>query len=263
MGRSPGVLGTKTIYPLQRERNLILALLLILAAVSWAILVWQSAISDKQAMGIMAGMDAPLFIAIWVVMMVAVMFPTAAPMILIFARVYAGKRERGHPFVPTWVFVCSYLFVWTLFGVLAYAVALEAEELGKQSMWLMDNAARLGGGVLVLAGLYQLSPLKHSCLSKCRTPMNFILSSWREGYMGSFRMGLEHGLYCLGCCWLLFIILFPLGVMNVAAMAVITLLIFAEKSLSIGQQIAKIAAVVLIVYGTLVIFVPGTLQTMI
>lgn len=253
----------KIAYPMPRERNLILALLLVLAAVSWVILIWQSAISDKQAMGMMMGMDAPLFIAIWVVMMVAVMFPTAAPMIMIFARVYAGKREHGQPFVPTWIFVSSYLFVWTLFGVLAYAVALGAEELGKQSMWLMDNATRFGGGVLILAGLYQLSPLKHSCLSKCRTPINFILSSWREGYWGSFRMGLEHGLYCLGCCWLLFIILFPLGVMNVAAMAVITLLIFAEKSLSIGQQVAKIAAVVLMVYGALVIFVPGALPTMV
>jgi len=253
----------KTTYPMPRERNLILALLLVLAAISWAILIWQAAISDKQAMGIMAGMDAPLFIAIWIVMMVAVMFPTAAPMILIFAQVYAGKREHGQPFVPTWIFVGSYLFVWTLFGVLAYAGALEAEELGKQSMWLMDNAARFGGGVLILAGLYQLSPLKHSCLSKCRTPMNFILNSWREGYWGSFRMGLEHGLYCLGCCWLLFIILFPLGVMNVAAMAVITFLIFAEKSLALGQQIAKIAAIVLIVYGAFVIFVPSILPTMI
>ncbi len=241
------------VYPMSRERNLILALLLVLAAVAWAILIWQSAISDKQAMGIMAGMDATLFIAIWIVMMVAVMFPTAAPMILIFARVYAGKREHGDPFIPTWVFVSSYLFVWTLFGVLAYTAALGTEELGKQSMWLMDNAARFGGGVLVLAGLYQLSPLKHSCLSKCRTPMNFILSSWREGYWGSFLMGLEHGLYCLGCCWFLFIILFPLGVMNVAAMAVITFLIFAEKSLALGQQITNIAAIVLIVYGLLVL----------
>ena len=191
------------------------------------------------------------------------MFPTAAPMILIFARVYASKREHGQPFVPTWIFVSSYLFVWTLFGVLAYVVALGAEELGKQSIWLMYNAALFGGGVLILAGLYQLSPLKHSCLSKCRTPINFILSFWREGYLGSFRMGLEHGIYCLGCCWLLFIILFPLGVMNVAAMAVITLLIFAEKSLSLGQQIAKISAVALMVYGALVIFVPDALPTMI
>ncbi len=253
----------KKTYPFARERNLILLLLLILAAAAWITLAWQSVMSNKQAMGIMAGMNGPMFIAIWIVMMVAIMFPTAAPMILIFARVYTEKRSHGQPFVPTWIFVSSYLLVWTLFGVLAYVVALGAEELGNRSMWIMDNAARFGGGVLILAGLYQFSPLKHSCLSKCRTPMNFIFSRWREGYGGSFRMGLEHGFYCLGCCWLLFIILFPLGMMNVVAMAVITFLIFAEKSLSVGLHIANIGAMVLIIYGILVIFRPELLPTMI
>ena len=123
-------------------------------------------------------------------------------------------------------------------------------------MWLLDNAARIGGVVLILAGLYQLSPLKRACLSKCRTPMAFILTSWRDGYGGAFRMGLEHGLYCLGCCWLLFVILFPLGMMNVAAMAVITLLIFAEKSLPRGPQIGQAAASLLIAYGALVVAMP-------
>jgi predicted metal-binding membrane protein len=129
-------------------------------------------------------------------------------------------------------------------------------------MWLMENAARLGGGALVLAGLYQLSVVKHACLTKCRTPLGFILGSWRDGYGGAFRMGLEHGAYCLGCCWLLFVILFPLGVMNVAAMAAITLLIFAEKFLPAGRRISQIAAVALIAYGTLVMFMPNVLPTM-
>src|SRR3990172_8132265 len=245
---------SKLSYPLARERNLILALLLVLAGGAWAILAWQSAAMDSMAMGLTMGMGAPLFIAVWIVMMVAMMFPTAAPMILMFARVHAGKRERGQPFVPTWVFVSGYFAIWTIFGILAYATALGAESLASQSLWLSDNAARLGGGVLVLAGLYQLSPLKRACLSKCRTPMAFILGSWRDGYGGSFRMGLEHGIYCLGCCWFLFVILFPLGVMNVAAMALITFLIFAEESLSIGRQVGWAAALVAIAYGVLVIF---------
>ena len=246
-------------YPLPRERNLILALLLLLAAASWALLGWQSATADDEMMGLTMGMGAPLFMAIWVAMMVAMMFPTAAPMILMFARVHAGKRQRGQPFVPTWVFVSAYLVVWTAFGGLAYAAAAGAEKLADQSMWLMDNAARFGGAVVILAGLYQISPLKHACLSKCRTPMAFILGSWRDGYGGTFRMGLEHGAYCLGCCWLLFVILFPLGVMNVAAMAVITLLIFAEKSLPTGRQIGQIGAMAIVAYGALAIFVPGAL----
>lgn len=249
-------------YPMNRERNVILVLLLLLAAGAWALLIWQSVIMGEQAMSLTMGMGFPLFLAIWVAMMVAVMFPTAAPMILTFARVQSDKRQRGQAFVPTWIFTGSYLAVWSVVGILAFGGALAAEQLGKQSMWLVDNAARLGGGLLVLTGLYQLSPLKRSCLTKCRTPLGFILSSWRDGYGGAFRMGLEHGIYCLGCCWLLFAILFPLGVMNVAAMAVITLLIFLEKSTRMGWQMAYLAAAVLIVYGALVIFVPGALPTM-
>jgi predicted metal-binding membrane protein len=247
---------------LQRERNLILAFLLILAAAAWLLLVWQSTMVSPMAMGLTMGMGAALFLLIWVIMMVAMMFPTAAPMILMFARVHRDKQQSGKAFVPTWVFISAYLLLWTLFGVLAYVGALWAEQLAQQVPWLMANAARIGGGVLVLAGLYQLSPLKRSCLAKCRTPLDFVLSSWREGYMGSFRMGLEHGIYCLGCCWLLFVIFFPLGMMNVAAMAVVTVLIFAEKSMPLGQRMAQVAALALIAYGVLVMVVPSMLPTM-
>jgi len=146
-------------------------------------------------------------------------------------------------------------------GVVAYGAAVAGDELADQSTWIMDNAARIGGGVLIAAGIYQLTPLKYVCLNKCRTPMAFILNSWRDGYVGSFRMGLEHGAYCLGCCWLLFVILFPLGIMNVAVLALITLLIFAGKSTPIGRQTAMLAAVALVAYGVLVIFVPDLLPT--
>ena len=254
---------TANSYPFPRERKLILGLLLSLAAASWAWLIWQSATMNSQVMGmgLTMGMNAVLFIAIWVVMMVAMMFPTAAPMILMYRSVYAGKRQQEQPFVPTWIFVSAYLFVWSLCGVVAYLLAVGIEQVAAQSMWLMENSARLGGVVLVVVGLYQLSPLKHVCLSKCRTPLQFILSSWRDGYGGAFRMGLEHGAYCLGCCWLLFVILFPFGIMNVAAMALVTVLIYAEKSLPIGRQISQIVGVGLIAYGVLVVLVPGALPT--
>ena len=249
--------------PFPRERKLILALLLILAAVSWALLIWQSAAMNNQAMGmgLTMGMSAVFFIAIWVVMMIAMMFPTAAPMILMFTTVYAGKKQRSQAFVPTWVFVSAYLLIWTLFGLVAYPLALFAESLAGQSMWLMTNASRIGGALLVVAGLYQLSPLKHLCLAKCRTPLQFILSSWRDGYGGAFRMGFVHGAYCLGCCWFLFVLLFPLGIMNIAVMALLTALIFAEKSVSLGRQISQIAGVALIVYGVIILFMPAALPT--
>ncbi len=254
-------MSTANSYPFPRERKLILGLLLTLAAASWALLIWQSVVMNSQAMGmgLTMGMSAVLFIAIWVVMMIAMMFPTAAPMILMFTTVYVGKRQQGQAFVPTWVFVGAYLLVWTLLGVLAYPLSLGAERLAGQSIWLMDNATRIGGAFLVAAGLYQLSPLKHICLSKCRTPLQFILSSWHDGYGGAFRMGFVHGTYCLGCCWFLFVILFPLGIMNMAVMALLTVLIYAEKSFPLGRQISQIAGVGLIAYGMLVVLVPAVL----
>ena len=180
-------------------------------------------------------------------------------MILMFSKIYQSRRQQERPFVPTWVFVSAYLLVWSLCGGVAYPLAVLIEKLAAPSMWLMENAAHLGGVVLVVAGLYQLSPLKHICLSKCRTPLQFILSSWYDGYGGAFRMGLEHGAYCLGCCWLLFVILFPLGLMNIAVMALLTALILAEKALPIGRQISQLVGGGLIVYGVLVMFLPAAL----
>jgi len=252
---------TVAAYPLPGERNLILGSLLVLAAAAWGLLIWQSTVMDDE-MSLTMGFGAPVFIALWIAMMVAIMFPTAAPMIMMFARVHAKKQERGQPFVPTWLFASSYLLVWAVTGVLAYGAAVLGDALADQSTWVMDNAPRLGGGLLIAAGVYQLSPLKRACLSKCRSPFDFILHSWRDGYAGSFRMGLEHGVYCLGCCWLLFAILFPLGMMNIAFLALITLLIFAEKSTRVGYRVAQFAALALIVYGVLVIFVPDALPMM-
>ncbi len=243
-----------------RDRLVILAVLLGLAAAGWAVLIWQAR-GMGSAMGLTMGMGAPLFLAMWTSMMAAMMFPAAAPMILLFAAIQAGKQRQGRPFVPTWLFAAAYLLLWALFGALAYAAALGAEHLAAQSMWLMDHAARIGGLVLILAGLYQLSPLKHACLTRCRTPLQFILTSWHDGMGGAVRMGITHGIYCLGCCWLLFVILFPLGVMNLAAMVLLTAFIFAEKALPGGYWVARAVAAALIGYGVLVLVQPSILPT--
>ena len=259
-----------------RERALILGLLLLFAAICWTLLLRRTAPmaglpTDGVAMGGMSmgglgitqGMHAAAFMAMWVIMMIAMMFPSAAPMILMFAGVHGANRMRGQAFVPTWIFVGGYLVVWTLFGVLAYALAAGAERLATGSPWVLANAGRFGGAVIIAAGLYQLSPPKNACLSNCRSPLQWVLGSWREGYGGAFRMGLEHGATCVGCCWLLFVILFPLGVMNVVAMAVLTALIYAERSRGIGRAISRVAAAALIVYGTVVVVVPRALPTVI
>jgi predicted metal-binding membrane protein len=197
----------------------------------------------------------------WTVMMVAMMFPTAAPYILTFHGVQVGKRQRGQAFVATWIFVAVYLVVWIAFGAVAYMLAVQAQTLAGAMRWPGDTVARIGGVLIILAGLYQLSPLKGLCLSKCRSPLSFILTSWRDGVGGAIRMGLQHASYCLGCCWLLFVILFPIGVMNIAAMVLITALIFAEKALPHGHRVAVLAAVGLVVYGIVVIAAPQALPT--
>src|SRR5712692_8578104 len=146
--------------PISFQRNVILGLLLLLAAAAWAALVWQGAGADMATAvdSPTMGLRAPLFLAIWVIMMVAMMFPTAAPMIVAFHTVQAGKRQRGEAFVSTWIFVAAYLLVWGLSGVAAYASALAAEAVAARTALSPATAARVGGTVLIAAGLYQLTP---------------------------------------------------------------------------------------------------------
>src|SRR5262245_35022617 len=249
--------------PLSVQRNVILGLLLALAAAAWVVLVWQraGANTDMVMNSLTMGLRAPLFLTIWVIMMVAMMFPTAAPMILTFHKIQASKRQRGDAFVSTWVFVAAYILECTFAGVAVYAGALAADPTAARAALSLATAARIGGTVLVAACIYQLTPLKDLCLSKCRTPITFIMMSWRDGAAGALRMGLLHGAYCLGCCWLLFVILFPLGIMNIAAMVIITLVIFAEKTLPWGRLAPRAAAVALVLYGALVITTPELLPT--
>ncbi|HVE47364.1 MAG TPA: DUF2182 domain-containing protein [Acidimicrobiales bacterium] len=265
--------------PLQRERRFLLLALTAMAVAGWAVVIWQAATMDgthdhSMGMGmdmgrgmemggidLTMGMAAPLFLAMWVAMMVGMMFPASAPMILAFERSQSRKRADGAELIPTWVFVAPYLAVWFLFGLLGYLAALLFEELASGSVWAADNISRVAGCFLVAAGIYQLTPLKRVCLSRCRSPLSFMLSYWRDGRWGAVNMGLRHGVYCLGCCWALFLLLFPIGVMNVAAMAAVAALVFAEKALPWGERAALVAAGVMVVYGLLAIAVPDVLPT--
>jgi predicted metal-binding membrane protein len=259
--------------PLARPRAVILYALLALAALGWGLVIWQAGNDSSMSMSmsmrgegemgldLTMGLAAPLFLATWVAMMVAMMFPAAAPMILLFDRVERGKREAGRSYVPTVYFVAAYLAIWTVFGVLAFALAGGVERLAADADWITGQWARIGGVLLIAAGLYQLTPLKDVCLSKCQSPMSFLMTSWRDGKVGAVQMGLLHGGYCVGCCWLLFVILLPLGVMNVAAMIVIALLVFGEKTLPVGHRLARVAALVLVVYGIVVILYPDAFPT--
>lgn len=252
--------------PLRRETSAILAALLALAAAGWAAMAWQSSVDEGMPDGGMGpdltmGMTAPLFLAMWVAMMVAMMFPAAAPMILMFARSQAHRRANGRPYVPTTLFAGAYLALWSAFGAVAYGVAVGVNELAARSELVMDHWARGAGVLLVAAGAYQLTPLKDVCLSRCRTPLSFVLEHWRDGRRGALVMGIKHGGYCLGCCWLLFVILVPLGVMNLVAMVAVTALVFVEKVAPPGAGLGRLAGVVLVAYGAAVLVSPGLLPT--
>jgi predicted metal-binding membrane protein len=196
------------------------------------------------------GLHALRFLTIWVVMMVAMMFPTTAPMFLAFHKMQAAKRQPDDAFVSAWVFVAAYLLIWALAGVGVHFGVLVASAV--HSALGPASAAQFGGAVLILAGLYQLTALKEECLAACRTP---ITMSWHREELDPLQMGLLHGLYCVGCYWLFIVALFPLG-MSVGAMAAFTLIIFAEKVLPWPTPVRYTTAVMLVFYGALMIASP-------
>ena len=237
------------VRPVSRQHNVILVLLLALATAAWAVLVWQGHdVSMPMASPTAWGLDALLFLAMWVVMMVAMMLPTAAPMVLAFHSVHARNHQPDNAFVSTWVFLAAYLLVWASSGITAYAGVLAAAAVHPA---LADEVSGL---ILMVAGIYQITPLKQRCLSECRRPI--IMTSWYHRTADAFHMGLLHGVYCLGCCWLFFVILVPLD-MTIGAMAAVTLIILGEKTLRRPEFVSYGAAVVLVLYGGLMVVTPG------
>jgi predicted metal-binding membrane protein len=191
-------------------------------------------------------------VVMWAVMMVAMMIPAAAPMILTFAAVHRRRTEGGRPGVPTSMFIVGYVLVWSLFslGAAAGQALLHARMLLSPEM--SAASPMLAGAVLIAAGMFQWTPLKRACLSACRSPLSFLMSRWHEGRVGSLRMGMEHGLYCLGCCWALMALLFVGGVMNLVWIAGIAAIVLIEKVAPRGDVLARLAGVVLVAAGVLV-----------
>jgi predicted metal-binding membrane protein len=195
---------------------------------------------------------AVVFVALWTVMMAAMMLPAALPMIVIFASAQARRARQAA--VPTWVFVAGYLLVWAAAGVLVYALVQIGSDIatvlsaGERATW----APLALGATLLAAGVYQFTPLKRVCLTHCRSPFAFVAQHWRDGRIGALRMGLRHGGYCLGCCWALFAVMVAAGVMSLAWMLLLTLLVFVEKVLPQGRRAAPVIGVALIVLGLMV-----------
>lgn len=200
-------------------------------------------------------LELTLLFAMWAVMMVAMMLPSATPMILTFFTVNRRRQSANRQTVPTYVFVAGYLVVWSAYSLAATALQWFFHNQALLSPTMVINGANLSGLVLVIAGIFQLTPLKHACLQHCRSPLTFLMSEWRDGYRGAFVMGLRHGSYCVGCCWALMLLLFVAGVMNLLAVALIAVFVLLEKLLPRGELVASATGLILIIVGLAVIAV--------
>ncbi len=197
--------------------------------------------------------DVAFTVLMWAVMMVGMMLPAAAPVILLFAAVNRKRREQGGLAVPTGTFVAAYLLVWGGFSVAGGLVQWGLHAAALLSPAMATTSPLLGGALLVAAGVYQLTPLKEACLAHCRSPLGFLMTEWRDGRAGAFRMGLRHGVYCLGCCWVLMGLLFVTGVMNLLWVAAIATFVLLEKVAPGGRLIGRAASWVLIAAGLVVL----------
>jgi len=245
----------------RRDRAVVLACLAGIVGCAWLYLLYladgkggQMAMGDGSVMAAAhakpwgAG-DALAMLVMWAVMMVGMMLPSAAPMIVLYAGISRKHRAAGRPYPSTSVFTGGYVLAWTGFSVAATVLQWALHSSLLLSPMMTTTSPLLGAAVLVAAGVYQFTPLKHACLKHCRSPLGFLMTRWRDGSRGAFLMGLEHGVYCLGCCWVMMLLLFVVGVMNLLWVAAITLFVLLEKLAPRGESWSRFAGVALIAAG--------------
>jgi predicted metal-binding membrane protein len=255
---------------LRRDRAVVIGAITVITALAWADLVW---LADDMAMGgmdmtgyrmipagrgLMMPADAPwqpiefgYVFVMWVVMMIGMMMPSAAPMILIYARVGRQATVQGKPFAASGWFAGGYLLAWTAFSLVATSAQWALERAALLTPMMESASNRLGAAALILAGLYQWAPLKEACLSHCRSPLLFIQQHGgfhREPH-GALALGFRHGIYCIGCCWALMALLLVGGIMNLFWIAVLAILVLLEKIASLGRLVARIAGLCFIASG--------------
>lgn len=262
---------------LRRERLIIGGCLAAIALLAWVYLFHtggglhlEPADTRSAMLGMdMPGMDMPgmvmprfnewsvttvlLLYVMWAVMMVAMMVPSAAPMVLAFLSLNQRRRAASRAFVPVGIFLAGYLTVWAAYSAVATLAQWRLHEAALLSPQMAATSPLLSGGLLVVAGVFQWTPLKRACLKGCRSPLTFLMSEWREGKAGAFIMGLRHGADCIGCCWVLMALLFVAGVMNLLWVAVIALFVMVEKLLAKGDLVGRIGGIVMVIAGLTVI----------
>ena len=244
------------------ERWAVLASLALVVALAWLYL-WRAGAAGMAAMD---GMDMPgmapasatpaiaLTITMWAVMMTGMMLPSAAPTIVFYGALVRKHAERGNVLPAVWIFTSGYLAVWAAFSLAAALLQAALEQTMLLTPALASASPGLSAAVLIAAGLYQWSPVKQRCLQKCRDPIEFFAMHWHAGQSGALRMGARHGLYCLGCCWMLMLLLFVAGVMNLLWVAVIAAFVFIEKILPAHRYTSRFAGLALLAAGAILPF---------
>jgi predicted metal-binding membrane protein len=244
--------GLRPVYAAVRARVGLTALLLVLAVPAW----WFT-VDRMRGMDNGPGTDLGTlgwFLGIWLVMMAAMMFPSVAPTVALYSRM----TKKRSPVAPL-VFASGYLLTWTAAGLVAFVISEAGGRVfGDALSW--DRAGRwVAGGVIAAAAVYELTPLKTVCLTSCRSPLGFLVGSWRNGLTGALHMGAKHGAWCVGCCWALMASLFALGVMSIAATAFVAGLIAAEKTLPWGRAVTYGTAAILLTLSVLVVAAPDAI----
>jgi predicted metal-binding membrane protein len=247
---------------LKRDQLIIGVAIAFTAALAWSYTVHEARRMNITGVGECAGMKMsgpdlaswsvasllPLFL-MWAVMMVAMMLPSATPMLLTFAAVARNRHRANRPYVPVTVFAAGYLVIWCVFSLLAAVGQWLLHRTALLSPMMASSSVLLAGALLLAAGVFQFTPLKRSCLTHCRAPLDFIMTRWREGWRGAFAMGIQHGAFCAGCCWALMALLFVLGVMNILWIAVLTILVALEKMLPGAKWFSAVSGIALSCWG--------------
>jgi predicted metal-binding membrane protein len=253
--QTPGPTSSVLETALRHDRRVVVGALVLVTLLAWGYLLSGAGMNmQSMDMNMVMPMDwspgyALVMFLMWWIMMVAMMLPSAAPMILLFALVNRRNRGLGAPYVATTVFASGYLLGWAGFSLAATLVHWWLEQSGWLTMGMASANRWLSGILLIAAGAYQLSPLKHACLRHCRGPVDFIARHWRPGPLGALRMGLEHGTWCVGCCWVVMGLLFYGGVMNLYWIVGLAILVLAEKVLPPGHGVGNISGVGFLLWG--------------
>ena len=242
MGSAPASLALGT--PARRDRVVLWCGIVVISTLAWIYLFVMPMGGSSWLL------DFTLMFLMWAVMMVAMMLPSAAPMLDVYARI-ATAREGSRPY-HVWMFTAGYFTAWTGFSLAVTALQYPLERIAIISPGLRTGPIA-GGVILLAAGIYQLTPWKNSCLKWCRSPIGFFMTNWRDGARGAFRMGLEHGVFCTGCCWMLMALMFVAGAMYLAWIAAISVLVLVEKAAPYGGAIARASGVAMIAVGLVLV----------